>query len=49
MKLHCRQIPRITFQPSSRERVDGVLGSAMLGIARIELDWERQCLWSDTQ
>lgn len=35
--------------PGALQEIDGVLGPAVLGITRIELDWERRCLWWDTQ
>ena len=35
--------------PGALQQIDGVLGPTALGITRIELDWQRQCLWWDTQ
>ena len=35
--------------PGALREIDGVLGPTALGITRIELDWERNCLRWDTQ
>jgi hypothetical protein len=44
------QVPVIVGEaPGALREIDGVLGPTALGITRIELDWERNCLWWDTQ
>ncbi len=35
--------------PGALREIDGVLGPTVLGITRIELDWEQKCLRWDTQ
>jgi predicted aspartyl protease len=35
--------------PGALQEIDGVLGPTVLGITRIELDWEQKCLRWDTQ
>jgi hypothetical protein len=35
--------------PGALGEIDGVLGPTVLGITRIELDWEQKCLRWDTQ